>query len=88
MRANGEHCRVLHIRSMGDYPNSRTNKEHSSRKPYKVSVELILLPVTLKISCGSKESKTLITLIVQRISIHLNSRNADLSDLRAVLGQL
>ena len=35
MRANGEYCRVLHIRSMGDYPNSRTNKEHSSRKPYK-----------------------------------------------------
>ena len=54
MRANGEYRRFLHIWSVGDDTNSRADKKHHRRKPFKVSVELILLPVTLRISLWLK----------------------------------
>jgi len=54
LRANGEYRRFLHIWSVGDDTNSRADKKLIVASLSKVSVELILLPITLRISLWLK----------------------------------
>jgi hypothetical protein len=57
MRTNREHCCFLHIRSVGIMPKSALTRSIIVASLAKVSVELILLPVTLKISSWLKRSE-------------------------------
>jgi hypothetical protein len=47
--ANVEYRRLLHLRSVEDDTDARINKKHRRCRPYKVTMELLLLPVTLKV---------------------------------------